>query len=721
MSELDLFLDESGQFTELDPGGNERQRFPSQLAGLVAPTGGITREAALEVLAVAQRAADLPLAEEVHGAALPPGEVFDRLIGSLLTEIARRGWQPVRLVNAERVAWGGRSRYYTAMVAELAVRVVDLETVRRGGEPPSSVHLDCAIVWLADDERGDPIFLERDEYLARLEEQRAFACVRRGAARNASAWRLDLRLASGRKRPELQLCDLISNASHGDFGKCGPALRERFRAALGPYDQTLALRVVPHRAREAMGDGSLGLAVRILAETRCDPHSPDPAAEREIERLLADAVRALSRLEAPWRDVQLGMLTGWLEQLVEQSRQLALGHRLAKWLLERVEAPLREWLPPEARPTVDWFAFVLHRLALTASNHRGALRDARAATRALEELGARIAGRWEHATPLMEGLIAQAVHLTDCLEYEAAARKMGLVAKYYEDLASLAPIAFEGLFGERVRSDLRGKALGTWLQAETLAAVRDRRRIADARRISELAIDEFTAPSDKRRQYQYRCHLETVAGDFATAREFLARSIDAPAATHVAIAHSIGSLPPPRQGFPLLHWLRLGSVACLDGPADEREAFGSALDAARVADSEWVTADGRDYPAHGIRRYLATILAARRRFDAALSVLGRLRALRPEAAAEAILAVELAAGLAEVAALCVPTAPHHARRLLDDARKPPGLLRVLADLEGVPELAGALAAWRPRVDRVLAERTSDAAQELLAAGRAMLF
>src|SRR5690606_35376739 len=123
-----------------------------------------------------------------------------------------------------------------------------------------------------------------------------------------------------------------------------------------------------------------------------------------------------------------------------------------------------------------------------------------------------LAGQWEHATLLMRGLVAQGVHLTDCFEHDAASSRMEVAAKYYGELGSLFHVILPDVFPERVRSDLHGRALGTWLQSEVLGSLSqaDASRLDRARQMSDIAIDEFPAEADKERQFQYRSQLEAA-------------------------------------------------------------------------------------------------------------------------------------------------------------------------------------------------------------------
>jgi hypothetical protein len=121
--------------------------------------------------------------------------------------------------------------------------------------------------------------------------------------------------------------------------------------------------------------------------------------------------------------------------------------------------------------SLDWFEFSIHRLALTASNHAGLLVSSRKESEEIDRLSPGLVGRWEHTPLLIAGLVAKAVHKTDTLEYASASQLMEKVACYYRELSGLFGAALPEVFPETVRSDLRGMAMGTWLQSEMLGLV----------------------------------------------------------------------------------------------------------------------------------------------------------------------------------------------------------------------------------------------------------
>lgn len=526
--------------------------------------------------------------------------------------------------------------------------------------------------------------------------------VRRGFASEFSGWRVaSIKLLSGKWRRELQICDLISNGSHASFKRVGPEVRKAFEEAFGPFDQTLVLREVFERVDDLVRELSFSRALMLLAESGIDPAQSSSEGSR---KRLGAIVGRLSALGARMRDPELFALVNWLEQVIEHQRSLEDGRKLAAFLLQEVEAPLRKQLEGAgAARSLDWFTYALHRWMLTASNHLGDLVGAKSAAAKLDGLTPALANRWEHASLLMQGLIAQAVHRTDCFAYDDVSARMKLVAGYYRDLAGLFSDAMPSVFPERIRSTARGEALGTWLQNETYAALRDPSRLDMARQLSDEAIAEFSADDDKARQRQYRCHLETVAGNFAPARELLAQSLGLPSTTHDAIGKAIAGLGDPfAQGFALLHWLRLGRAASMFLGA-ERDAFLAAVKASRALELSWLTGSFDDYPVHGILRHAAGIHAI---LGAPKDALGCLTHLRRARAGLVFSTVVLAATV-EVAGLL--WAKHHgdAERLLDSKDKErPGALQLLQTLghearDSVPELWAVVAPWEPAIRGVL--------------------
>jgi len=682
MKAFDLYLDESGTFTE-GQSGQSAPTFPSQLAGVLAPADTFGQKEAASVLVEAYAAIDTPLPDLVHAKDIRRGERFDGFVTGLCHAFERRATlQAVRLENRESVGFGTIEATYTRMIAELCVRV--LERLAQEHEGEIRLNLTGALYMV----KGE-VQLSVDAYRKRLVEHIAYTTVRRGLPRESARSKLGMvRTGSGRKRRELQCCDVLSNASHANYKKLGPGAKDALKATFGAFDWTLTIRDLDRRVDEHLDQGSVGLALRDLTEELVGGE-PSRAARLAAEKRLPDVLDVLANASAPSRSSQLAVLFSWLEQLSEHRRDPETAHAAARWLLKRIDAPLRARLGDRAT-SLDPFAMQLWRHALTAANHRGALLDAREASGKFDELLPSLAGRWEFGELITEGMTAQAVHLTDCFEYEDAARRAGSVAAYYGELSSLLCVALPEVFPEVVRSEQRGKALGTQLQAEMYAGLRDPERFEVARGLNDRAIAEFATEADRARQHQYRAQLETFAGEFDLARDYLARSLDADA-SHEAIGDAIAGLPHFPQGFALLHWLRLGAALLNDGSPQQRDAFLAAWLASPLSTGPWSRDEGQPYPGHGIRRYQAVIAARRGEGKLALSMLGRLRSLDSGPSSHPLMALIVSAAHMEVAALIWSTDKLAASRLLahkDSAR--PGAKQRLAfvrpRLDGLPRL-----------------------------------
>lgn len=718
LASFDLFLDESGLFTETSTDPTEQaaasaqsRQFPSQLAGLVVPRGELSTGRARTIVNEALKAGGLP-PQPLHACDLPR-PAYNSVIQSAVERILARGWQPVRLVNRERVRYGDRVATYTNLVAELVLRICQRKWLE--GASPIMVRIFAARVRLDEKPDGELVLLERDEYKRRIVEYLGVAGVRHGLAQAANAWVLDeLHIGSGKDDPALQLCDLISHASHADFHPCKPETATLLAQAFGPYDFSLVYRELIERVDGQLASDAIGLAVLSLAERFCgEPMSPDLRAI--ALRRLAEVRARLAGLGSPARDQHLSLLVSWLEQIIEVRRALDLGYRLCGWILEEIAAPLVSDLAggPEAG-SLDWFVYALRTWALTACNHRGALQDAQQQMGQMQDLLPRLAGQWEHASLLMRGLVAQGVHLTDRFEHDDASARMKVAAQYYGELGAMFHLALPELFPERVRSDLYGRVLGTWLQSEIYAGLCQGRaaRLDAARKLSEQAIDEFPAEADKRRQYQYRCQLETAIGNFAEARRFLADSLGLHQDTHEALAAAIGGLNEPSPlaaGFAQLHWFRLGVAACLKTDQAESAAFLSAVDQTGALDWPWSRLDGpADYPVHGILRRAAVIRALRGEAGPATECLRRLAAILAVKLSDRVVlqTIRLAAH-AETAAVLYGKHAKQARGILDSNEADcPGLSQLLTRLApatatSFPGISRVFEDWGPAVQAAL--------------------
>lgn len=723
--EYDLYLDESGDFKEASELEVERlssQNVPSQLAGLLVPRD-TNDEGARAVTMKANKQAGFPLGKVIHATEIIKRS-FSRYLS--LTDAIIKGvqahaeWQPVRLVNLEKVPYYDRATTYPNLVAELTLRTFH----QKLKEYPNAKI--CIRLIDPNYEIQEPVehFLSPYEYAKRIFEYLGFASVRYGLARERRSWRFDgIVQREYRNTPAIQICDVISHASSDKFDRIRTQkpLIEMLKRRFGDYDFTLTLRELFDRVDELIKEYSLGMALMILVEALVHaPHvtRPDKEFAAKLQERLSYIIERLGRMDYRGRDPQLALLIGWLDQIVGQQRLLDKGYEIAHWLLHNVETPLRNELSLRRdEATLDWFAYSLRRWAVTACNHKGVLLPAQVEVEAMKALQPSVAKQWERIPLVMDGLIAQAVHYTDCFEFDEASRLMHFVSESLKTQSNRFHELMPNEFPEKLRFDLRARSLGTLVQSEIFAGATDPDRLKNGRQVSDGAIAEFTSFSDRARQYQYRCHLETVARDFATARRYLVKSLERTDGepsnySHNRIAELIRDFsvdPEWKAEFTLLHWLRIGAYASLEvherhgrspvpegtvegnrGVTESQQAmieseldqFLAALDSSEQLDSDACQGRLPDYPAHSIMRFVAVINAARGNRDESLQALQHLQALDPISKGQLVLAMILLAAQTEVAALIWEGREAEGHALLDQNNPPVlGLRQLLQQIE----------------------------------------
>ena len=253
--EFDLYIDESGAFES----GIGR---PDQLAGILAPRGGATPALARGILRKAAADAGIADAGSIHSCNLPRGAQFDRLVLGVLAGVRQAGWQPARMVNKERIAYGDKAENYTNLFAEFVLRVC--ATLRNQRHDDLSIRPIAALVELPEQDARS--YIEQQQYATRMNDVLKRSALREGWSDDARHWSVespDLRPGS---RPQLQVCDVLSNASWNGCSKCGPEARAQLLASLRQFDFTLQVWPLVDQVEHLIGKREHGLALKLVCE-----------------------------------------------------------------------------------------------------------------------------------------------------------------------------------------------------------------------------------------------------------------------------------------------------------------------------------------------------------------------------------------------------------------------------------------------------------------------
>jgi len=279
-----------------------------------------------------------------------------------------------------------------------------------------------------------------------------------------------------------------------------------------------------------------------------------------MDSIPAAAVSKLSKLTPFAQKMQLMLLCQYVQNLLDVERDMGLSHHLLKALIS-------DFIPEIDRHPIngkDIFIFNTHLQLLILSTHLG---DVELGCRQIDRLRGlleQLSGRWESFDYIFEFMVRDAVNCSNIYDYAGAVGKMDVLISILDNTIGLFPIA-DGLsfVKDQIKSDIKGKALGTRMQARMFLIRSDRTQIGEARQDSEEAMKQFTSRADLARQCQYRSQIECEAGYYREALGWLAQSYDldsskaSPSSVIAAIAgeEGIGML------FGAMHYARLLAAA----------------------------------------------------------------------------------------------------------------------------------------------------------------
>lgn len=535
-----------------------------------------------------------------------------------------KSWNAVRIVNRTGYSTSEPSLDYTLMVAELYQSVLDsILSLKEGVDSNLKLHLVYASVRLKGDSDipDDPIFVTKDDYLQRVKGEIVSHAFRNGkAAENSLRYMGEFIYESGARHPVLMICDWLSNSSQnqcaGDqdtFSKLDHIL------ATTDLDPGLFTK----RIRDLKKQSRWGEALNLLAQS-----------EEFSRESVLPIVNELANLRPRDLDSQFKSLEAQWVLMVESQRDpgsLALLKRYENKIFPLFVENVNETQKTERENLLAPWRYSLHLYGLSAANHSGDVEVAHHHEKALQTLAPLLAGRWDHVSLLIEGMIRVGVQNTDRLSYEDAYKQMLQWSNFLSETGELFS-AENDRFPKVIHSDLRGRVLGTAVQAAMYLGLNQPAFLTNARDHSDEAIEEFTSEQDRNQQYQYRCQLECYAQQFDKACSYLAKSLSIPASepsTIQRLGQAIEELSNNRfsQGFALMHWFRIGAYARGIQPFIAEEILRELKNRKELRNNRWLRNEA-DFPAHSILRFAASLYAHEKDWAQVRQLVGRFRYLR---------------------------------------------------------------------------------------------
>lgn len=665
-----LFVDETGYFTGVHPDSEIMKEieesirkniaakkrsagkgdYPSQIVGFWVDKGHcLTEERARMILSQAWEEAGLDKPKEYHLTKVTGHEARMKIGRHVWSEARNLHLQPIRITGRTHdtskgpVSYGDHRGTYVRFFAELIFRFFKKIQENKGNDSLIALEITGASVKCSDS--GETI--KPDDYCRAIDEQFSFYAVRSGVSDLLDEkWKYSLNSRPANQSYRLQLCDILSNTSFwaGRSPDFDPTLTQMIEETLGGWDlKSLYVPESEEKLEEMIERGEVATALLRLCFCQEEWKSRLPL-KTSYFNIMDKALLALVAMDDESCSQQLRILTDWIHRLGSIRRQLGKTKETIGWMEKEVAVALERKGKPIHFRDFNWYLDIL---LLETLNHMGNLRAAREVAQKLEEKTPVFSTRLDYFPTLAKAFNLQAVHLTDCLDYDGVRTKMQPLAEALKSLGEslskcLAPTPIAGRTANFMSSDL-GKAVGSWLQAEAAAGLADPARLEFARKLSDEALKHFEKTNDRQRQLQYRSIIETYCGDFKKAMECLEESLPyitqtALPSTHFRLAEEISEIPVEKLNFPLLHWTRIGVEAVRQGDEAEARSFFAAFRSSplpeRLLKSSVETGAAetpQEYPMHGILRNLAVIHASLEETSRWSKYLQLLKEIAPEA------------------------------------------------------------------------------------------
>lgn len=492
---FELYLDESGKFI------NEEQAIsPSLIGGILVKKGDLNIKLAQEMMKT--------VTEKVDGNYVHINDLAQKdkkLAGTVAVNIME-GLRniPTNIVifeNNELLDFKDDKLLYLNIITEGIVNLLEKLSL----EKSDTVELNIIAAVRRDLKVDDnKTVIELEEYSKRIKERIYMKFAEKDIFLSKNC-KVNFELSSARKNSKLMLADVVCNTrltrNSNKFNEEQKKTLERIFNS-SKYIFNVFRTNIQKKLSNLLIQNNIVDAIFLINEV------DDEKTKKELISLIINNINTMpiSNLK-----IQLELLSLKIKSLIDVQRNLLLCERflldLQENIIERIKVK----------------GFIINKLKLDISlylltiyTHLGNnIKSKKQIEISSKEIKS-ISGSFEFLDYYYILKIREAIYYNTCFQNEKIIKVLtDAIEKYEKILQAIGSIEEF----ETVKSDMLAKAVGTRLQAyislitpnidEKLKQEYYEKAVKD----SDYAINQFSAESDKRRQYQYRCMLEISVGN----------------------------------------------------------------------------------------------------------------------------------------------------------------------------------------------------------------
>jgi hypothetical protein len=511
---FELWLDESGNFSK----ENEKTGAPSIVGGILVQVKNDNDKWTSELVKKTRETYKI-IEKYIHGTELR-GTKYGEMAVSLLAESIEHDARLVVFENKERIDIVNSDMTYLNILAEGIIQLFQTLASEYDGIELSILAANRVKVD-GMEERKETILLKHKEYKERLEEKIALGLARR-TLQNQSNWKWTFQLDSAKNNPRLMIADVVC---HSWFVQDGNKFTEETRNMLRNLYQPAFIFSVFEQAtegaiRRSLAAGLMGDALFHWLDARAA--NSYSKIEFDYPYYLQVITKKLAAIPEFAQATQLSTVENQLLSLISIDRDFDRAKQMLELLQDEVLPTFREYGINAKR-----FLFKVYMNLLEIANHRGNVILGFQQITKIRSILEQLAGRWESIDDVLDFMVLEGVHDMNNYDFQGAIRVMNQMQKFIDtslEFLSISLLEDLSIISDDMKSTIKGKVLGTRLQARMFLIRSDRQQLELARQDSDLALDEFTAQSDVYRQYQYRSQIESEAGEPQEALEWLGKA-----------------------------------------------------------------------------------------------------------------------------------------------------------------------------------------------------
>ncbi len=354
--------------------------------------------------------------------------------------------------------------------------------------------------------------VQKDVYIKRLQEKLILSSLDKQIKKDD--WQIEK--ASAREDKRLMIADIVCNTFYMRNLKFPKPMQEEITKIYQDKNKTIIFSVLESFAEKEFTkyllENRLGEAVSLLCQRKDENFIADKM------RLVQEKLLIMTRSEI---ELQYRFIATRIENFIEINNDFTGCIMFLKNLLKYFLPKLKNI--EEIQELTSKLNLDINFYLITAYSHTGNIKEIEDCLQTCDKEIENLSNNWESINYQMKYQNRKIVHYSNLFEFTYSLNSCKDLVKKCKGIKSVLELCYEDK--KPIKYEELAKALGNLVQIYTFLLRSNQAYYIEAKQASDEAIEEFEYLEDKKRQYLYRCALETEANNYDNALAFLFQSV----------------------------------------------------------------------------------------------------------------------------------------------------------------------------------------------------